>query len=171
MSEGTKQLPFPREVGGGLCGRKNHVNLLHMFCRKLFLDVLAVVDHKISAHLMTPLTRLRTRRSAEDTGVCLRFQELRSDGTYSPRSSNDEHPFDPHRQIALLTEDRLPSSKRANWKRGCVNEREVFGNPGKNSVIHCHTISPSTISRHISSAKNSIASFEPANTGPGLDNH
>src|ERR1700691_6006512 len=84
MSEGAKQLRYPREVDGGLCGGKNHVNLLHMFCRKLFLDVLAVVDHKISAHLMTPLTRLRTRRSADDQGVCLRFQELRSDGSYSP---------------------------------------------------------------------------------------
>jgi len=46
-----------------------------------------------------------------------------------------------------------------------------IGNSGKNSVIHRHTFSPGTISRHISSAENSIASFEPANTGAGLDNH
>jgi hypothetical protein len=31
-------------------------------------------------------------------------------------------------------------------------------------VIHRHTFSPGTISRHISGAENSIASFEPANT-------
>jgi hypothetical protein len=61
--------------------------------------------------------------------------------------------------------------ERAYRKRGCVNERETFGNPGKNSVIHRHTFSPGTISRHISCTENSIASFEPANTGAGLDNH
>src|ERR1700733_724992 len=142
MSEGAKQLRYPREVVGGLCRRENHVNLLNMFCRKLFLDVLAVVDHKISAHLMTPLTGFRTRRSADDQGACLRFQELRSDGTYSACSSNDEHPFDPDRQIALLTEQCFPRGERAYRKGGCVNERETFGNSGKNSVIHRHTFSP-----------------------------
>src|ERR1700721_3454699 len=108
MSEGEKQLRYPRGGVGGFFRRKNHVNLLNMFCRKLFLDVLAVVDHKISAHLMTPLTGFRTRRSADDQGACLRFQDLRSDGTYSACSSNDEHPLDPDWQIALLTDTPLP---------------------------------------------------------------
>src|ERR1700721_2655967 len=171
MSEGTKQLSYPREVVGGLCGRKNHVNLLNMFCRKLFLDVLAVVDHKISAHLMTPLTGFRTRRSADDQGACLRFQELRSDGTYSACSSNDEQPFDPDWQIALLTEQCFSRGERAYRKGGCVNERETFGNPSENSVIHRHTFGPGTSSRHIAGSENSIASLEPANTGARLDNY
>jgi len=38
-------------------------------------------------------------------------------------------------------------------------------------VIHRHTFSPGTVSRHISSAEDSIASIEPANTGACLDNH
>src|ERR1700722_3584252 len=171
MSEGAKQLRYPWEVVGGLCGRKNHVNLLNMFCRKLFLDVLAVVDHKISAHLMAPLTGFRTRRSTDDQGACLRFQELRGDGTYSARASDDQHPFNPDWQIVLLAKHGLPSSERANRKGGSVNEREAFGNASENSVIHRHTFGPGTISRHISGSENSIASLESANTGACLDNH
>jgi ABC-type multidrug transport system ATPase subunit len=57
------------------------------------LGDLAVVDHEISTHLMAPLMGFRTRRSADDQGACLRFQELRGDGTYSARAADDEHPW------------------------------------------------------------------------------
>src|SRR3984885_3498006 len=171
MSEGGKQLRYPREVVSRLCSRKNHVNLLNLFCGQLFLDVLAVVNHEISAHLMAPLAGFRARCRADDQGTCLRFQHLRSDGAYSARASDDQHPFDPDWQIVLLPKHGLPSSERANRKGGSVNEREAFGNSGKNSVIHRHTFGPGTISRHISGSENPVASLEPANTGACLDNH
>lgn len=102
------------------------------------------------------------RRTAGDESV-----------TYSACASDDKHPFEPHGQIALLTEHCLPGpgGDRANRKRSCTSECEAFGNPGENAVIHRNAFSPGTISRHISSAEDSIASIEPANTGACLDNH
>src|ERR1700721_1033472 len=96
---------------------------------------------------MAPLAGFRARCRAAHQGPCARFQHLRSDGTYSARAPDDQHPFDPDWQIALLTEHGLPSSERANRKGGSVNEREVFGNPSDNAVINPPTFAPGTVSR------------------------